>query len=310
MNLLNIVLPVFLIIGLGYALRRGGFLGDEMNAWLSRLVFYVTAPALLVRSMSRHSFDWGTSIQALLIIGGITAAVSLTVYVLARGLPPARRGVLAQACHRSNTVFIGLPIVLNAYGEGALASASIVIGFMVLIENFFAVLVLTLPHDQRSARDWRLWTGTAGRIARNPLIIACVAGMLYSMSGLPLPTALDRSLAMIGTTAAPLGLLCVGASLEFRRLPPEAGSVAITSLVRLIIHPALIYVALGWLGLTGAALGAPVLIMACPTAVVSYIMAYEMGGDSRLAAALIIGTTAVSVVTLIGWLALLKATPI
>ena len=306
MTIFDIVLPVFLVIGLGYLLRVRGFLTDTVNAWLSRLVFYVTAPALLFRSMSQHTFDWGARIPALIAVGVITAIISLGVYALARGMAPARRGVLAQACHRSNTVFIGLPLVLSAYGEEALAVSSLLIGFMVIVENFFGVLVLTLPHKRASERHPHIWTNTALRVAKNPLILACAAGALYSVSELRLPVTLDRSLALLGDTAAPLGLLSVGASLEFRRLRDEMAGVGVTSFVRLIVNPALVYFALRWLGAQGPALGGPVLIMGCPTAVVSYIMAREMDGDSSYAAALIIGTTVFALPALLAWLAVLR----
>jgi len=308
MNLINIVLPIFLVIGLGYALRRSSFIPEAMNAWLSRFVFYVAAPALLFHATARGSFEWGTRLPVLLIAGGTTALVALGVYAAGRRLPPARRGVLAQGCHRSNTVFIGLPVVLNAFGESALGPASILIAFMVVVENLFAVLVLTLPHRRMSARDPVLWLHTIGQIARNPLIIGCAAGVLYSLLGLRLPVSLDRSLDLVGRTAAPLGLFCVGAGLEFGRLRSEIPGTALVSLVRLIVHPALIFIALRWLGIGGIELAVPVLVMACPTAVVSYIMAHEMDGDARFAGAIIIGTTVVSIATLLAWLAILRVT--
>jgi len=306
MNLFGVVLPVFLIIALGYALRLRGFLGEDLNEGLSRLVFYVAAPALLFHSTSGHAYDLRGSVAMLAWIGGITGAVSLAVYALAHRARPARRGVLAQSCHRSNTVFIGLPIVMYAFGDAALGVASIVIGFMVLVENFFAVLVLTLPQQDHSVRDPRLWSATALRVAKNPLILACVAGVLWSLTRVRLPVALDRALEFLGTPAAPLGLLCVGAGLRFGHLRTEWKPVAWVSAVRLILHPALIYFALRRLGMEGVALAAPVLIMACPTAVVSYIMAREMQGDAELAAGLIVGTTAISILTLFAWLAFLR----
>jgi predicted permease len=306
MTILDIVLPVFLVIALGCALRWRGFIGEETNAWLSRLVFYVAAPALLFRATAQGGFDLGTRLPVLLVAGGATALVSIGVYVAARGMAPARRGVLAQGCHRSNTVFIGLPIVLNAFGDAALRPASILIAFMVVVENLLAVLVLTLPHRRLSARDPKLWLQTAARIARNPLIIACAAGVLCSLLGLRLPTALDRSLELMGRTAAPLGLLCVGAGLQFARLRSEIPGTALVSVVRLLIHPALIFLALRRLGFAGLELAVPVLVMACPTAVVSYIMAREMEGDANFAGAIIIGTTVAGIATLVVWLAVLR----
>ncbi|MBD3236049.1 MAG: hypothetical protein GF330_05050 [Candidatus Eisenbacteria bacterium] len=305
MHLLDIVLPVFLVIGAGYGLRRSRFLRAEETAALSRLVFYVAAPALLLRSVSRYSFDWSRSAPMLLVMGGVSVLLAAGVYLASRPLAPERRGVLAQGAQRSNTVFVGLPIVLAAFGDRALATASIVIAFMVIVENFVAVTVLTLPHRRRSARDPLLWGATALRILRNPLIIGCGGGLLLALVGLHLPASIDRTLDLIGRTAAPLGLLTVGAGLDFRKLRGAVSLTALAAVIKLALHPALVFVGLRALRLTDLALGVPVLIAACPTAVVSYIMAREMHGDRSLASAIVIGTTAASLLTLLGWLALL-----
>ncbi|MCK4303058.1 MAG: AEC family transporter [Candidatus Eisenbacteria sp.] len=305
MNVLNIMLPVFLVIGLGYGLRLLGFIREDTNAWLSRLVFYVAAPLLLFYSTAQNSFDWGTGIPMLLAIGGMTVLVTVVVYAGSARLTPARRGVLTQGALRSNIVFVGLPVVLYAYGEPALGPASILIGFMVVVDNLLAVLVLTLPHQQHSVRDPNLWVNTALRIAKNPLIWGCGGGFLYSLLGIGLPVSIDRSLALIGRTAAPLGLLCVGASLEFRKLRSDIPGTAVAAIIKLILYPALIFGTLRKLGLEGIDLGVPVMIMACPTAVVSYIMAREMQGDPQLGAAIVIGTTVASMITLLAWLTFL-----
>jgi predicted permease len=305
MNLLTIVLPVFLVIGLGYVLRRRRFIDETANAWLSRLVFFVAAPALLFRSTAQQHFAWSSSAPALAIIAGLTVVAAIIVYGAARRLPPARRGVLVQGAVRSNTVFVGLPLVLNAYGEQALGPASVLIAFMVVFENFLAVVVLTLPHRERSALDPRLWGRTALRIARNPLIIGCAGGLLYALTGLGLPQALERSLALVGSLAAPLGLLCVGAGLDLQKLRAEIPGTAVAAAIKLLVYPGLIYGGLRLAGIEGLALGVPVLVMACPTAVVSYIMAREMAGDERLGAAIVIGTTSAAIVTLVAWLAIL-----
>lgn len=305
MALVNIVLPVFLVIGLGLALRRLGFLGAAVNDALSRLVFYVAAPALLFRSTATGDFAWGARLPALGAVAGITALVAAVSYAAGARLAPARRGVLAQGSFRSNTVFVGLPLVLSAYGDASLGPASVLIAIMVVVENLLSVVVLTLPHHGRAAHHPALWRHTALRIVTNPLIVACAAGILCSRLRLPLPSGLDRSLELVGSTAAPLGLLCVGAGLAFRGLRAALPATAVASFVRLVIHPALIFLALRRLGLTGVELGVPLLIMACPTAVVSYIMAREMEGDAPLAGAIIVISTAASLVTLIGWLVLL-----
>ena len=140
---------------------------------------------------------------------------------------------------------------------------------------------------------------------RNPLIIACVAGILYSLTGWALPTAVDRTLALLGYAASPLALIAVGTRMSFHRLHDDLRTTVLVSLVKTIVYPGLIYVGLRTMGLSGLELQLPLLIMTAPTAVVGYIMARELGGDENLAGAVIIGSTLMSLVTISGWLVFL-----
>ena len=306
MDLLNIVLPVFFVIGLGYGLRLVGFLPEPTNAALSKLVFYVAAPALLFHSISQTPLDQSVNVTLMLIVAGATLVVAFVVYLASVRSAPERRGVLAQGSHRSNMVFVGLPIIFNAYGDVAVATVAVMIAFMVVFYNLLAVLLLTLPHQQASVSDPAVWAGTGLKILKNPLIIGCSAGLLFSAFGIELPTSLDRSLSLVGRTALPLALLTVGAGLDFTQLRAELPAASLTAFIKLIVYPALVYVSLRVGGFSGLELEVPVLVIASPTAVVSYIMAREMDGDARLAGGIIIATTAASLFTILGWLAFFR----
>jgi predicted permease len=307
MELLNIVLPIFLLVALGHVLCRVGLVTPAVDEALSRLVFNVSAPALLLRSTARTPLAETADPQVLVVLIAITVALALAVYAAARKVSPARRGVLAQGAHRSNMVFVGLPIVANAYGEPGLAVAAVVIGVMVVVYNLLSVLLLTLPHRSHSARSLGVWADAARRILRNPLILSCGVGMLWSAVGLGLPLTIDRTLDLVGQVALPIALLSVGAGLELRKLRAEMGAALVMSALKLVVYPAAVWLGLRGIGATGLALAIPVVLLASPTAVTSYVMAREMQGDERLAGAIIIGTTVVSLVTYIGWLALLRA---
>ncbi len=238
----------------------------------------------------------------LLLVAGATVFLAFAVYVGTARIGADRRGVFTQGTHRSNMVFVGLPIVVNAYGEGVVASAAVLIGVMVVVYNFLAVLVLILPHGRKGSGSRTLWIGTGLKIVRNPLILASGAGILFSASGSALPVCADRTLDLVGRIAMPLALLSVGASLDFGRLRSEVGPAATVCFLKLVAYPALVYAGLYLIGIRGVELEVPVLIMAAPTAVVSYIMAQEMKGDEQLAAAIVIGTTIASLFTISAWL--------
>ncbi|MCP4549874.1 MAG: AEC family transporter [bacterium] len=308
MKLANIVLPIFLIIGVGYLLRRVGLLRDDTTAGLSRLVFWVAAPSLLFKSTAQYDFDWAARLPLLLTIGGVTVIVALATYLACLRAAPARRGVLAQGAFRGNNVFFGLPVALNALGEGSMASISIIIAFMVMMENLLSILVLTWPHQRFSARDPRVWLAAARRLLCNPLLIGCGLGVLFSQFGWQVPLVLERSIGMVGGIAAPAGLLCVGASLDFSRLNSELRAACSISSIRLALHPVLTLAALYLIGTRGMDLTVPVLLATSPTAVLSYVMAREMEGDASLAGTIVIATTVASLVTVPLWLIILGVT--
>lgn len=302
MTVLNIVLPVFLVIGLGWALRRLNFVSAADNSTLTRLIFYVAAPSLLIRSASRTPLSHSLDPRVIGVIAGGSAVVALIAYLAAWRMRPERRGVFAQGVHRGNMVFFGLPLVMNAYGPEAVGQVSVLVGVMVVVYNLLAVLVLTMPHRGGGDDPAAAWADTGRRILLNPLALGSATGIAMSAVGLHLPGALDTAFDLVGRTALPLALISIGAGLDLARLRNEVPTTLLIAAGKLVVSPLLMYLALRGLGVTGTALSAPVLLAATPTAVVSYVMSKEMRGDAELAGAIVIGTTLASLGTIIGWL--------
>lgn len=305
MAILNIVLPIFLVIGLGYSLRRVGFLREETRGALSRLVFYVSAPALLARATASNSLDQTFNPPVFLVVIVVSILIGAGTYIVCFRSSSSRRGVIAQGAFRSNQVFVGLPVVIYAYGEESVSAVAVLISFVVIIYNFLGAVLLILPQQDKSVQMSTILARTSLGVLRNPLIIACIMGILFSLTGLGLPLALDRALALVGRTAAPLALIVVGAGIDFHRLRNDLRTTILVSLVKTILYPALVFIGLKMLGLSGPDLRLPVMIFASPIAVVSYIMARELGGDEKLASSLVVGSTLISLVTIICWLVFL-----
>lgn len=305
-QIVNIVLPVFLVIGLGYALKRRGFLDEAVNSVLSRLVFYLAAPALLFRAAALTDLEEALELRSAGVVIAVSVAAAIFTYLAAARSSSARRGVLVQGAYRSNLVFVGLPVLTNALGSGreVMGSASVLIGIITPVYNFLAVVALTLPHRGEDGASGA-WKRAGLDILKNPLIWSCVLGLLFSALELPLPGVADKSLKLVGDIAMPLALLVVGASLDFHRLRAELIPSLAVSAIKLLLYPGLVFVLLKMWGLSGLALQVPVLLIASPTAVVSHIMAREMKGDEQLAAAIVIGTTLASLFTISLWIAIL-----
>ena len=305
-EIVNIILPVFLVIGLGYVLGAIGWMGPAASSWLSRLVFYVAGPILLFRSAALTPLSKALDLAAMGSIAVVTVLTACAVYLVCLRSAPSRRGVLAQGAMRSNMVFVGLPVIDNAFGPSVLGPAAVLIGFMVPVYNLLAVLVLALPHHAGNPGTQGVWRKATLDIVRNPLILGTVAGVSFSALSLIIPTSIDRSLELIAQMALPAALLAVGASMDLGRVRMEILPTAVTSFIKLIVYPAAIYACLGMFGVTGTELQFVVLIYASPTAVVSAIMAREMKGDEQLASSIVIGTTIASLFTLSAWIALFR----
>jgi len=303
MNVLNTVLPIFLILALGLALRRTAILTDPLVGALSKLVFFISAPALLLRATATSSIDHTFNPAPLAVITAVSLLVGGGIYLLCFRCHPHRRGVIAQGAFRSNQVFIGLPIAAYAFGPEAVQLVAGQISLTVIIYNFLGAVLLILPQQEKSARSPRIWLPLTIRILKNPLILASAFGIAYSPTGLHLPVALDRTLELLGRTAAPLALLTVGAGLEFKRLRGDLRTTLAVTAIKTIIYPILIFIGLQMAGVGGIALKAHVMLMAAPAAVIGYVMTRELGGDEKLSGAIVAGSTLFSILTIAAWLA-------
>ena len=305
LEIINIVLPVFVIIGLGYFLGLRRFFPPPTITHLSRFVFYVSGPALLFRGAAGTRL---VGIQDLGIIGAVSVVSILlvaAVYGFSSRLAPARRGVFTQGAYRSNMVFFGLPVIANAFGDEGLTQVALMVGFTIPLYNFLAVAVLVFSQGRTAGTLAQLRLALKS-VVTNPLVLACAAGMLVSGTHLPVPASLDRAAELVGRVALPLALIVLGLSLNLKQLRGSLGLTLGASLIKLGLYPALIYLVLRWWGLSGVQLQAQVLLMTSPTAVASYIMAVEMKGDGQLASAIVIGSTLLSLVTISVWLALFQ----
>lgn len=307
-DILTIVLPVFLVIGLGLGLKRVGLVDSNFLFQLNRLVYYLALPALLFHKIA--AADFSASFNGRLL-AGMLAAVFVTAllsygFAAWRRYPPMVRGSFCQGAFRGNLAYIGLAIVFNAHGESGLAAAGILLGFMVPVFNFLSIVVLLLPH--REGGDNRVgvlfW---ARQIGGNPLILASFAGILWSYYQLPLPEVVNRSLDIITGMALPLALLAIGGSFSLQRLRGDISKAMIATLIKIVWLPLLSACILLPLGISGRELAIGVIFATTPTATAAYIMAQQMRGDAELSGSIIMLTTLLSVIPYTAALMLLQA---
>jgi predicted permease len=295
MNVALILVPDFLLIALGAALRRWPALTPAFWSGLERLIYFVLFPALLVRSLAHAPLgSAGAATLVAIVVAATLAGIALGALAgpLFR-LPPPTFGASFQCAFRFNT-YVVLAVAVRMGGDGALALAALLVGVLVPIVNVAAVAGL--------ARGRALHVGR--ELARNPLLIACVVGLAANALSLPLPEWLDSVVAALGAAALPLGLIAVGAALSLTRGNLPYAALAWFHAIKLVAMPALAFGLARYAQLPPLETSVAVLMTAVPTAPSAYILASQMGGDGRAAAWLISTSTLVAAVTLPLWLSL------
>ncbi|MCY1284696.1 auxin efflux carrier [compost metagenome] len=279
--LLTALWPLFALIVGGHALRRLDFPGEAFWPAAERLNYFLLFPALLFSSLASAPLDNPALPRlALAVLLGLGAGwLGLLLLRRLRGWPAARFGAFTQGLLRFNT-YLGLAAVGSLFGGEGLTLAALMLALMVPTVNLMSVWALTAERGT-SARALLL------PVAKNPLILACLAGALVNLAGCGLGGGVDRLLGLLAAASLPLGLLCVGAALRPHELAGEVAALGWNCALRLLGMPLLAYAVARALQLPALESSVLVLFFALPTAPTAYVLTRQLGGDSQLMAALI-----------------------
>lgn len=300
----NAVLPMCLVMALGYGTRRLGWLRREGISTINKIAFRIFLPCLLYYNI--YCSDLSGSFDPLLMtyaVGGVLLTFGLALgYTLLTEKLPERRGVLIQGMFRSNYVIMGIPVATALLGADQLGTVSILIAIIVPLFNMLAVVVLEVFRGQKPKPLHIL-----GQIAKNPLVIGSVLGILTLVAGIRLPHILEQTIQSVSAIASPLQLFLLGAFFQFSGLKTYRRELVTVSIAKLIVSPGL-FLGLGaLLGFRGVAFVSLIGIFASPTAVNSFTMAQQMGGDAELAGDIVVTTSAASILTMFLWIFLFKS---
>ncbi len=296
-EILLLVLPVFLVVGLGYSLKGTGLVDTSFLVQLNRLVYFVALPIMFFYKIA--SADFSASFNARLLIGIMLCIVVITLfsylYSGLRNYGKAQRGAFSQGTFRGNVVYVALPIIYSAYGEAGFATAGIMIGFMTAVVNFLSIAVLLLPH-RRDGHDLKssYWFR---QIGLNPLIISSFLGIFWSFFKLPIPAVLANTFEIISGMSMPLALIVIGASFSFKELQGEMVHTVLATAIKIVFMPLTAAGLLLLLGVDGMEFGVGILLTGAPTASAAYIMAQQLKGDADLVSSIIMFSTLMSILS-------------
>ena len=292
------LLPVFLLIVLGFVLKRSLLRLETQWHGLERLTYYVLFPALLIQTLVKADL---TQVPVAGVGGALLLSAAL-MSLLCLGLRPllARFAIegpaftsIFQGATRWQT-YVALAVSGNLYGDVGLALASVAMVAIIPLVNVTSVSVLAhyASPEKQSLR------AIAMTVVRNPLIWACAIGLAINVAHLPLPRIWHEVADALGRSSLGIGLLVTGAGLHLEGMfrPSLAASVAV--FLKLILMPVLAVALALWFGVSGSSLAIVTACSAVPASSSAYVLARQMGGDAPLLAQIITLQTILAAVTM------------
>ena len=285
---LNALLPIILVIAAGYAVARTGLITGAQWHGVERLAYYVLFPAVLFRTISMvdfsklPTFGMGASLVATLLTGAVLLLLARKPMEAIWSITGPRFTSIFQGSLRWNAM-IALAIADNVIGKEGLGILAIAMVFMIPLLNIMSILVLshyasgTAPSALKILRD--LFT--------NPFILSIGAGIIVNLTGLSLPGPIDSTLEIFGRASLPIGIICVGASLDLSSLRRPGIALTLGTFLRPLLLPLIAFLYTQALGVTGPAQLVVIIACSVPTASNSFILARQMGGDAKLMAEII-----------------------
>lgn len=301
---LNAVVSIFVMMAVGYGAKRLLNIDKDSVRRFNALVFHTLLPIMLFNNIYSSDIRGGVNLRCLGLALSVLLVLFLLTWLLVRRIENENslRGVMIQASFRSNFLLLGVPLIRELCPGADLATVSVMLAIVVPCYNALAVITLeTFNHRQIDVK--KILLGIAG----NPLIIASVLGIAVNLSGLTLPSCLASPISQLGASASPVALLLLGAQFEFHDVSAHRRNLTVCTLLRLVVFPGAALPLAALAGLRGPEFAVLISMFATPTAVASFSMAVQMGGNPELAASAVTVSTLLSAFTLFLWIFLFKS---
>ena len=304
---LNATIPLFLLIALGFFLRKVKILDEGFLKTANKFNFKLTLPVLLFVDLSSTDFRETFDLKFLLFCAAATSIAFWGTWALSKVFIKEKdlRGEFVQACYRSSAAVMGLALIQNIYGSSGMA------GMMMLgcvpLYNIYAVIVLQAesPVQEIESGKGRLKKALIG-IVTNPIVIGIVLGLVSSLIGIHYPTIIQKALDYVARLATPLALICIGAEFSFSNAFKKIRYSAIATAVKILLLPVIFTTIAILLGYRMEKLVAIFIMLAGPTTPSCFIMAKQYGYEGTVTSSTVVLTTLLTSVTLTLFIYLLR----
>lgn len=293
-HILTALIPIFLLILTGFYFKRIDFPSSEFWKNADKLTYFVLMPALLIYKLSTANLD---KLEAFdFVITGLLGIFSILILSIILKFKMTTSGAsfssVVQGAIRFNTyVFLGL--IAAILGDEGIALAALLITFAIPIINIICITVFAVYVNDTKAT----FTGMVKSIVKNPLIVACLIGGSINYFDLYMPIIAVKFLEVLSASALPLGLLSIGFALDLNSVKEAKAELVISSVLKLVIMPIVMFLIGKLFSLDSFLLTILIIFAAMPTASSSFILARQLGGDTKLMASIITFETIFSLFT-------------
>lgn len=273
--------PLIGLIAMGYLLKKKLFVDEQFWKGAEKVNYYIFFPTMLFLNLASAEINVQAVHQIMLVVGLVIAIAMFILYLLKsiNKTHSSRFGVYVQSTIRFNT-YIGLAVIASLFQQKGMTLFAIILVFGIPLVNILSVLAFTST-DQMKPLNIII------SLIKNPLIMGCIVGGLFNISGLTLWVGFESFLKQLALCSLPLGLMCVGAALQFKGLGRDILPITSNTLARMFIMPSLAFFLCYLFNIPKLETQILVLFFALPTASSSYILTKVLGGDSRLMASII-----------------------
>ena len=299
----NCVAPVFIMISVGALIRYFQKVPGQTFTHISNMSFQFLLPCSLFYSVYTTDLDTAVNPPLLaymigyLVIWYLIGFVGCTLLIR----EPRTRGAIIQNMFRANIAIVGMSMAVSMMGSAGVAAMSVAIAVLVPLYNILAVV--TLETCRGGKVELR---ATLLGIAKNPLILACVLGVLFLLLGVSLPGAVLKAINQLGTAGSVMTLVALGASFQLSGMKENLRLIVAGTVLRLIVAPAVAVGGAVVFGFRGDALGVVLLCTASSLAASCYPMAIARDSNHKLTGQLVVTTSFLCCVTLFFWILLLR----
>ena len=305
---LNATMPVFVLILIGFGLRKINLFDENTSLRLSQFAFKVLLPVLLFNDLSTSDFMsiWDGKL-VFFCFGATVLSIAIAAVISKLHHNKDERGEIIQASYRSSAAILGIAFVNNIYGSPH--SAALMIIGTVPIYNILAVTILsvTSPKREKNIPTGQLIKRTTLNVLKNPIIIGIALGILWSVLSIPQPVIMSRSLTYLGNMATPLSLISLGALFKVEDAKPKIKISLFITFMKLVFFCALFLPMAIWLDFRGEKLVAILVMLGSATTGSCFVMAKNLGHKGTVTSCAVMLTTFFSSFTLTMWLFLIKA---